>query len=76
MVTAKALPTVVLPQPGGPTTAAISLVLARQPKTLSCSVSKPTAILITRRKLCLFCIDFSQAGYSIDNKIPLSFHAL
>jgi hypothetical protein len=33
MVTAKALPTVVLPHPGGPTTAAISLVLAHQLKT-------------------------------------------
>ena len=46
-LTAKALPTVVLPQPGGPITPAIFLVLARQFSTLSCSESKEILILVT-----------------------------
>src|SRR5215469_4833005 len=49
ILTAKALPTVVLPQPGGPTTPAMSLLLARQFNTLSCSESREISILIVKK---------------------------
>src|ERR687885_167321 len=46
---ANPLPRVVFPQPGGPTTAAISLLDARQFNTLNCSESRERLIAITTK---------------------------